>query len=197
MKSVRRHARAFTLVEALLATSITAMVGAAVLLGIAGAIEATDAGLRQSLAVGMAQQLMDEISCQLYMEAGDNPRNPILQSEAGESAGPGRSQYDDLDDYNGLSIQPPQDRWGISLGADDGQGGQRHPNFKARPNFWNGYRQVVDVKYVSEGNLSTPLMAGLASDYRSVTVQVLVDDAVRGPQPAAQLKRIFTYAPAQ
>jgi prepilin-type N-terminal cleavage/methylation domain-containing protein len=187
--------RGFTLVEALVSTAITAVASAAVLLGIANSIDATDANLQQTLAVGMAQQLMDEIAARRYVEPGGNPYATSLGPDAGETIGPGRSQFDDIDDYNGYRCQPPTDRFGIVLGQDDGQGGTRHANFQARSGYLGRWHQQVDVYYVDNADPSKALPANSTSNYRAVRVMILVDDAVRGPLQRAQLTRVFAYVP--
>jgi type II secretory pathway pseudopilin PulG len=187
--------RAFTLVEALVSTAITAVASAAVLLGIANSIDATDANLQQTLAMGMAQQLMDEIAAQRYCEASGNPYATTLGLDSGESAGPGRSQFDDIDDYNGYRCQPPVDRFGVALGQDNGQGGARHASFQSRGGYFSRWRQQVDVYYVDNANPSQALSGGSTSNYRAVRVTILVDDPVRGPLGRAQLTRVFAYVP--
>lgn len=188
--------RAFTLVEALVSTAITAVASAAVLLGVVNSIDATDANLRQTVAIGMAQELMDEIAGQRYMEPGGNPYATALQPEGNESAGPGRSLFDDIDDYNGYRCQPPTDRWGVALGADNGQGGQRHSAFQARTNYFQRWQQTVDVYYVDDANGALVLPTGSTSNSRAVRVRILVDDPVRGPLVQAELTRVFTYVPS-
>jgi len=187
--------RAFTLVEALVSMSITAMAGSAVLLGVAGAIDATDLNLEQSMAAGMAQQLMDEIAGKRYMPQAGNPYAVNLGPDGGALAGPGRSQFDDLGDYNGLRTQPPTDGWGVVLGTGDGQGGQRNLDFQTAPGYFSRWHQSVDVYYVSDSNLTQALPFGSTSNHRAVHVQILVDDPVKGPQPRADLTRVFAYVP--
>lgn len=178
-----------------MSTAITAVASAAVLLGIANSIDATDANLQQTLAIGMAQQLMDEIAAQRYVEPGGNPYATSLAPDAGETIGPGRSQFDDIDDYNGYRCQPPTDRFGIALGQDDGQGGTRHASFQARSGYLGRWHQQVDVYYVDNADPSKALPANSTSNYRAVRVTILVDDAVRGPLQRAQLTRVFAYVP--
>ena len=187
--------RAFTLVEALVSTAITAVAGAAVLMGIANSIDSTDANLQQTLAVGMAQELMDEIAAQRYMEPGGNPYAPSLGPDAAELIGPGRSLFNDIGDYNGYRCQPPTDRFGVALGLDNGQGGLRHTSFQARSGYFSRWHQQVDVYYVDNANPALALPAGSTSNYRAVRVTILVDDAVRGPLERAQLTRVFAYVP--
>jgi type II secretory pathway pseudopilin PulG len=190
-----RRPGGFTLVEALVSTSIIAIAGTSVLLGIAASIQATDDALTHSIALGMARQLIDEVSGQRYMEAGASPYDTRLEPEADESAGPGRSLYDDIDDYNGFSAQPPTDPWGIGLAREDGRSAERHPGFQPAAGYFRHWRQRVDVHYVDEADLSAPLPAGVASDYRAVHVRIYVDDPLRGPREMAHLTRVFVHVP--
>jgi type II secretory pathway pseudopilin PulG len=192
----RQPSRGFTLVEALVSTSILAITGAAVLLGIANSIDSTDSNLELILAAGMGQQLMDEIAGQRYCEPGGDPYSPTLGPDAGEQAGPGRSLFDDIDDYQGYACQPPTDRWGQTLGTDNGQGSQRPAAMQPASGYFRRWHQTVSVYYVSNADLTTPLAAGFTSNYRAVRVRILVDDLERGPLVRADLTRVFAYVPS-
>jgi Tfp pilus assembly protein PilV len=89
-----RVRRAFTLVEALIATFILALatVGIAQMLG----ASAQQAGSLQdkSISIELARQLMEEIASHSVADASGNIS---LGHEAGENS---RSQYDQIDDYN-------------------------------------------------------------------------------------------------
>jgi len=168
--SVRRRAppaAAFTLVEALVSITITAIAASVLLLGIESSLRTTDEGLEQTIATGMAQQLLDELV--------------------------GAHDRDQIDAYDGLRKQPPVDRWGIELGKDDGEGGERHPLFRAPEGFFDRWRQEIDVHCVSESALTTPLADGVTSDYRLVEVRITYDDPERGRRELAKLRRIVAY----
>jgi len=188
-----RHA--FTLVEALVASTITAIAGSALLLGIATSMDATDENLEETVAMGIAQQLMDEISAQQYMQPGTTPNASFLGPDGNASQGPGRTKFNDIDDYNGLQTQPPTDRWGVTLGTGNGLGAQRAPNFKATPGYFNRWHQKVTVYYVSDTDFTTPMANGGTSYHKAVKIQILVDDPVRGPMARATLTRVFSYVP--
>jgi type II secretory pathway pseudopilin PulG len=191
----RRGQAGFTLIEALISTAIATMAGSALLLGISSSIQTTDAVLEQILAEGMAQQLMDEIAGCRYVEAGTGPRPTTLGTESGEASGASRALFDDLDDFHGLNVAAPRDLWGVALGKDNGLGGQRHGNFRAPKNYFSGWRQRVEVYYVDEANLATPLPAGQTSDYRLVRVRILIDLPQKSPRQISELKRVFAYVP--
>jgi len=168
--SVRRRTRlppAFTLVEALVAISITAIAASVLLLGIHSSLQTTDEALEQTIAVGMAQQVLDQVV--------------------------GSATFDEIDSYENVVNQPPVDRWGIPLGDDDGEGGRRHPHFRAPAGFFDRWRQEIEVHPLSESDLTTPLPDGAASDYRAVEVRIVYDDPNRGPRELAKLRRVVAY----
>jgi type II secretory pathway pseudopilin PulG len=184
----------FTLVEALVSMSITATAGAALLLGIASALQTTEAVIDQTLALGLAEQLMDEMALLPYCEPGAGAFQTALGPEAGESTTINRLLYDDLDDYHGLVEQPPRDRWGVPLGADDGRGGQRHPGFQPSSGSLANYRREVQIHYVSETDPTIRLASGQTSGYRSVHVRVWL---AAGEQTTllVDMNRVFAYVP--
>jgi len=173
---------------------MAAIAGSALLLGISSALQTTDDTLRQTIAQGMAQQLLDEILGCRYMEPGANPYAPYLGPESGESA-TNRYTFDDIDDYNGLRCQPPTDPFGVPLGTDDGAGGQRPEAFWCRADFFNNWRAEVNVYYVSEANPVNPLPSGQTSDYRLVEVRIVYVAATRGPRELVKLRQVVCYVP--
>jgi type II secretory pathway pseudopilin PulG len=183
----------FTLVEAVVSTAIVTIAGSALLLGIASAIETTDLVLEQTLAEGIAQQLMDEIAGCRYAEPGAGGQQVTLGTEAGETGGQSREAFDDLDDYHGLNVSPPRDPWGIALGQDDGFGSNRPSAFRAKRGFQN-WRQRVEVYYADPSDFTQPLAAGQTSNYKVVLVSIHLDEN-NASRPLAQLMRVFSYVP--
>ena len=122
-RSARPRA-AFTLIEALVSISITAIAGSVLLSGIGGSVQTASDALSQTVALGMAQQLMDEAIGNRYSEPGvaDPAALPLGPDGTEHNAG-SRKLYDDTDDYNTLRSQPPTDL----LGNRTGQG-RRHGN---------------------------------------------------------------------
>jgi hypothetical protein len=179
----------------MVAMSITAIAGTALLLGVASGLQTTSDALEQEIARGMAQQLMDEVLGARYMAVGDSPYSTNLGRSAYESQGSGRERYNDIDDYNGLQIQPPEDVWGIELGSDDGEGDLRHPAFRAPAGFFDQWRQKIDVYYVSPANPDVRLSVGQVSDYRAVEVQIERIDPERGSRQLTRLRRVVAYVP--
>jgi type II secretory pathway pseudopilin PulG len=186
----RQKRRAFTLVEAMVSTTITVIAGSAVLLGIASSIKTTDDVLSRTQAGGMASLLMDEIAGQLYCQ---NPASPYEYPLG--APGIDRDQYDDIDDYEGFLSQPPRDRFDFPLGTEDRQGGQRDPSFRIDPNYFANWEQKVSVYYVDANDPSQPLSPGLTSAFRAVDVNINYKDASQATRPLAGLRRVFTYVP--
>jgi hypothetical protein len=191
----RSRASAFTILEAVFALAIAALAGSVLLLGTTTSLETTKNDLYGAVALGMAQQLMDEISGCIYFESGGNPYSTVLGPDSGETTSGTRLSYDDSDDFNGLRCKPPKDYNGIVLGKDDGAGGQRNSLFQAPSGMMNNWQQEVDVYYVSGTDLSTRLGMGQTSDYRVVEVRITYADPALGTRPLATLKRVLSYAP--
>ena len=178
----------------MVAASITGMAGVAILLGVNAALQSTTTAMEQTVALGMAQQLMDELASKRYAEVPTNPYDSPLGPTGSEAAGPGRSQYTNIGDFNGLSSMPAVDPWGIPLGTDDGQGGVRHPNLQAAGYFAN-WQQSAEVYYVDPTNLANRLTSGQTSSYRAVEVHIFVQDTSGALRPVLTLRRVFAYVP--
>ncbi|MEN6404961.1 MAG: type II secretion system protein [Thermoguttaceae bacterium] len=167
---------AFTLIEALAALTVAAIAGSVLLLGATTSIRSTDDALRQTIAYGMAQQLMDE----------------VVGCQDGDSTGVGsRSQFTTIADFNGYRSQPPTDSSGVALGADDGQGGQRNAAFRCDGSYLGHWRQEVDVYYVSDSDWTTKTASG---DYRAVEVRITYNDPTSGSTTLATIRRIVSDA---
>jgi len=192
-KTVFQHQkppRGFTLVEATVAIALTAIAGSVLLLGTTSSLQNTDDSMRRTIAYGMAQQLMDEIMGCRYMELGGSATDTTLGPNSTEKAAGTRELFDDIDDFNGYRCQPPKDMYGVALGTDNGQGGQRYPNFQCPTNFLQNWRQEVDVYYVSENDLTSALSSGQTSDYRAVEVRIMYVDPQRGSTELAKIRRV-------
>jgi prepilin-type N-terminal cleavage/methylation domain-containing protein len=191
--SHRRHG--FTLIEALVATTVLAMCGAAVLLGMSVSLQTTTASVEETLALGLAAQLMDEIAGARYHDSGGSPTGLPLGPTAAETAAAGRQLFDSIDDYHGYSSKPPVDIWGVPLGADDGASGPRHALLQLPSAHLARWRQSVSVSYVAIANPSVDLPSGVTSDYRAVQVAIYYDDPETGERELARLRRVFANVP--
>lgn len=195
--ATRRYRPAgFTLVEALVSITLTAIAASVLLAGIQSTMATTEDALDRTIAQGLATQLMDEVVGQRYHEAGASPYQTTLCPNASELQGSGRSLYDDIDDYHGYRSQPPTDRWGKLLGQGDGQGGLRPAGFRLPSDYFALWRQEVDVYYVDPNDFSRRLTVVRESDrpsYRAVEVRIVRDDPQRGAIVLAQTRRVVAY----
>lgn len=192
-RSERR--RAFTLTEAMVGLAVLGLAGTTLLLAMHGSMRAVHSAEERLVAMGMAQQLLDEIAAQQYMNPGASPYQWPLGPSSSEAAA-GRHVYNDLDDYAGYKGMPPQDRWGVPLGQDDGGGGRRHPAFRLPEGHFDTWQQLVSVYYVSNHDLSQALTAGATSNYRAVRVRIVREDTQLGTVTLADVTRVFTYVPS-
>ncbi len=191
---IRYFSSGFTLIEALLSIVLVSIAGVALMSGIASSIDTTDAAVQEAVALGLAQQLMDEIAICRYVEPGGDPYSPVLGPESGETAG-NRTLFDDIDDYNGLVDEPPTTLDGTTLGVDDAEGGTRDPNFQVPSGQLDRWRREVSVYYVDSASPDVPLPAGTTSDFRAVEVRVYVVMPGGVTRQIVSLKRVFAYVP--
>jgi hypothetical protein len=159
-------------------------------LGINSAQQTTSQAEQKAIALGIAQQLLDEVTGTMIYAAGTAPGVP--------GTGVNRTLFTNVDSFNGFSSQPALDPWGIALGTDNGAGGQRHPNFFVPSGSLNRWLEQISVSYVSSTNLVTPLGKGQTSNCRLVQVSVFYVDPTLGPISQATLSQVVTYvAPMQ
>jgi type II secretory pathway pseudopilin PulG len=127
-----RHARAFTLVEAVMSILIVSSVLVASL-GTFGAIgQARQKQIDREAAVHLASQLMSEIFQCYYKEPTGS--STTLGPDAGETS---LAAYDDVDDYDGFTASPPMSRDGTFLAG------------------YTGWTRSVRVEYASLTDPST------------------------------------------
>jgi len=195
MKTNRRRAAAFTLVEALIAISILAMASTVLLVGSSSSLQTTDESLKRTIAAGMASQLMDEVLGATYCADRYAGHQFDLGRSIWEANGTGRERYSDIDDYDNVSTKPPTDLFGVLLGRDDGRGGERHAVLQCSPGFLQHWRQKIDVYYVEEDDLDTPLAYGVATDYRLVEVRIVEEPPGEPARELARLRRVVAYVP--
>ena len=115
MSSCRKHAlksrRGLTLVEVVVSTLIVAMMTVAALNALGAATRSSTSTANRAIAVGLAEDLAAEIVNAAYKEP---VASPVFGPEGSEVNGP-RSAFNDVDDYNGWSEQPPKTKTGTSL----------------------------------------------------------------------------------
>ncbi len=113
------HRRAFSMVEVMMSCVIVAIMLTAALTtvgaGKLGKRKNADASLGQLL----AQQLMEEIVSQYYEEPDRTPR---FGREGMSEGYDSRSDWDDVDDYDGWYASPPENKDGTVMSGVDGWG---------------------------------------------------------------------------
>lgn len=193
----QQNRQGFTLVEAVVAIAIVSVAGTAMMLGIASAMTASYDAMDRTVAQGMAEQLLDEVSGRMYAISGGHHAT-TLGSSGAERALAGR-QFNDIDDYNGsgsgLSFQPPVDWLGVTLGTDDGEGNQRHPSFRIASDHFDDWRQEVEVYYVDDDDASIRLTGSNTSNSRAVEVTILRKGDADSYRELANVRRVFSYVP--
>jgi MSHA pilin protein MshD len=94
-----RRGGAFTLVEALLAVVVLAMAITAITMPFTAAAQHDQEDGRRTLAVALAQELMEEILARPFYDP-QTPEDMTPGAEIGES---GRDEFDNVDDYHGYA----------------------------------------------------------------------------------------------
>lgn len=194
-RSAARTGGAFTLVEAIVAIALASIAGSALLLGVSSSLQTSADNLEKTIAMGIAEQLIDEVVGARYMEYGCSPYDVTLQPGDSERSTGTRERFDDIDDYNQVRSGPPVDMWGVALGQDGGLGDLRHPNFRAPAELLGPWREEIDVYYVDPNDFSRRLPWGAVSDFRAVEVRIVYVDPERGDRELARLRRIVAYVP--
>ena len=193
--SARPRRRGFSLVEAILAISITALAGSVLLLGVESSLRTTSDAVDRTIADGLARQLLDEIATKRFMARGTLSTATPFGPTALENAGSGRERFDDTDDYDAFVAQPAQGVWGEALGTGDDFGGERHASFQVPSGFFNRWRQRVEVYFVDPTDHRVRLSSG-TSQYRAVEVHIEYVDADGVVTPLASRRRVIAYVPA-
>ena len=186
--------RAFTLIETMTAMSILALVGGTLMANMAATTNTAQEAVDRAIGLGMAQQLLDEICGMKYAESLGTEYDTGLGPGSPEVSAGARKQFDDIDDYLGVSTSVPTDRWGIALGADNGKQGTRLAAFQAPSTYFTGWRQQVDIFYVSDTNLSTKLTSGTSS-HRKIEVRITAAQADGRVRVLAYVSRVVAYVP--
>lgn len=185
---------AFSLVEALVALTITTLAGSVMLLAIESCLTSTSDAVDRIIADGIANQLLDEISIKRFMAVGDTPLT-ISGPSSTEANGSGRERFNDLDDYKNFSAKPAEGIWGESLGTGNDSGGTRNANFHPPANFFANWRQKVDIYFVSETDHSVRLTGSNTSQFRAIEVTVEYVHGDGRVIPLAKRRRVYAYLP--
>ncbi len=176
--------------------TILALAGTVLLLGIETSLRTAADAEDETIALGIANQMVDEILGHRYMtNLSTNPYDYPLGPSSWEQGGNGRERFNDSDDFNGFTAQPAEDTWGVEMGCGDGAGGLRHEDFQLPPGRFDRWKQEVKVYYVNETNPSVKLTGSQTSNFRCLEVSILREEPSGAWRPLAVAKRVYTYVP--
>jgi len=167
-----RRQEGFTFVEILITLVFLSVAFLAVTSQFPMGLSVSETAEDLTIEVNLAQELMEEIRTLAWQEYPGAPMGP----DAGETS---RDWYDDIDDYHGLSEQPPVDLAGVPM---DGTGGT--PNFSQ-------YRRSVSVAYVDTTTLLDT--GGVVTPFKKVTVTVT--NTTRRLPHSSSLQLILAWSP--
>lgn len=193
IRSLERSRAAFTLVEALIALTITSLAGAVLLLAVQSSLDTTIESVERTIADGVAQQMLDEVLTKRYVGQGDSPLLPTLGAATNELLGLGTSLFDDTGDYNGYAAQPLKGIFGETLGTGDDNGNLRLENFRVRSDYFRDWRIRVDVYYVDPNDHT--VTSATPTNYRAIEVHVDLIRSGGAALPLASRKRVIAYIP--
>lgn len=116
-RNTRVLRRGSSLLEAAVSTLLVGVLLTASMRTVGSSLLAQNRVAELAVAQFLANGLVAEIVAQKYLEPG--AKSSIKQRESGES-GSSRAQYDDVDDYNGWTDSPPQNKAGVVLSTYQG-----------------------------------------------------------------------------
>ena len=166
MSSKRPSRTGLALVEAVLSIVVVSVMLVAALRTVGAARSGQARSTDGLTGLNLAQDMMSEICDKAYTEPTEVP--VLFGPEATEVTG-GRTSYDDVDDYNGISNSPPRDRSNSPL-SGMGQ-----------------WMRSAEVAWVNPSDLSQVVLS--ETGVKRITVTVL-----RKGVPVAKLVAIRTAA---
>ena len=203
-----------SLIEVVASTLIVGMMSVAALNSLGSATRSAESIGNRAVALGLADDLMTEILQQPY---SDLDTTPIMGLELVESTGT-RYAFDDVDDYNGWSEQPPQPKkWRgaynnttsyaigdivsyqgatyVSLAASIGKVPTDTDYWQAMPQIGDhrgDFKRTVTVTWVLASDPTT--ISGTDQGAKRIRVTVVYRDQA---QPLAELIAIRTNSDSQ
>lgn len=185
----------FSLIEAMTAISLTALAGSVLLVAIETTAVESQESAEQTIAAGLARQLLDEALCLPYRQKGTTSASPTaLGPSTWEAAGAGRERYGDIDDYHGFVAAPPEDVWGQPLGQADQTGAARPTALAVPADFFANWKQEVTVRYLDPTTYA-PLASGQASFVREIRVRILRVLPDGSTKELANEAQVFGFVP--
>ena len=160
MKQNISHQKGFSLIETIMVVVVLAIAIPSLLLRIWTGTRASANGEYTTIANHLAEDLMEEILEKRWDEntpsgGGTIPNgSKTAPASFGTAEGETRTTFDDIDDYHGLSENPPKDATNTSMtGYDD-------------------FTRTVSIIYVDTSNLNTAVVSTPRPDYKQIAVTV-------------------------
>ena len=167
----RRHG--ITLIEVSISTLLVGLIVVSSLRCLAMSVQTSGAAVNRTLANLLAEDLMEEILEQDYSDPDDTPIFGVENREQ-QSV---RSDWDDVDDYDGWSASPPQNVDGGSI-----------ENAK--------WKRLVTVQHVRVGNLNAVLNDSNNKGVKRIMVSVQYDGKTVAELTAIQTEAWISMIPA-
>ena len=178
--------------ESLITVSLTTLAGGAVLTTIGSTVQISTDSTYTLIAQGLADQLMDEVSAAKFPHTVSGMGSGYSMPSTGQ----GRSGFDDLDDYNGWNVSPPQTRDGMPIGTErmmaSSSSSARPSSFQPDPRFVSRFRQQVTVEKIAEASGGDWVITTSATSLRRVTVTISYTDAQNQTKVLAVQTRVFS-----
>jgi len=184
--------------EAVVAMSIVAFASSVLLLGVEATLESVEEQEEITIADGLARQMLDEIQGQSWVDPAvrDHPYQTSLSASPDELIGPGRSKFDDTDDYNNYQATPPVHISGEALAATDSNGDTLPVAFRPRSSFLTDWRLTVEVAYLSENDHSVQVADYDPTNYRILICRVYRRNRDNTWREVVSRERVISYIPA-
>ncbi|GAB4140129.1 MAG: hypothetical protein Tsb009_09330 [Planctomycetaceae bacterium] len=185
-QSGTRHG--ITMVESLIAISVTAIAGGALLTSLSASIQASSHSADVLVARGLAEQLMDEISATRFPNETDLRTASIY-----------RIDFNDLDDYHNWTSTPPVDRYGMKLGTEgvvrDEERLPRNDSLSVHASELSTFTRTATVEPVTPDGTGGWQVTSSATPTRRITVRVFTTDSRSQARLLAELTRIINHVP--
>ena len=191
--------RGFTFAESVIAMTVIALAGAALLTSVAGAVTSCNDSVFQAVGRGLAQQLMDEIAAS---------KIPTTTTTVASSSV--RSLFTTIDDYSGFKESPPHTKGGDVLGTEQSASATSYSALmtsisstsSGRPtalqvptDFMGRFTRSVLVERVQPSSTGVWSVTTQSSLYRRVTVTVTYTVTSSQTRQVAKVSRVFAAVP--
>ena len=190
--------RGFTFAESVIAMTVIALAGAALLTSVAGAVTSCNDSVFQAVGRGLAQQLMDEIAAS---------KIPTTTTMASSSV---RALFTTIDDYSDFKESPPHTKGGDVLGTEQSASATSYSALmtsisstsSGRPtalqvptDFMGRFTRSVLVERVQPSSTGVWSATAQSSLYRRVTVTVTYTVTSSQTRQVAKVSRVFAAVP--